>query len=166
MIIRKDYIKVSEVKKRGQQVYLKGLNFPVWLSWVWLKRNGKRIQRFVISTKPMKGKTITRWGKRRWQIEGFFKTSKHQFSLHRFGQKTLLGVYRWLILSLISFLLAYWVYLYLGYQDSLDWSDNAKFALILLFPHLLLLSLLKQLELLIPWLHERGFELCLMRCKI
>ncbi|MGB5769155.1 MAG: hypothetical protein WBM32_04690 [Crocosphaera sp.] len=67
--------KVSELKTRGQQVYLKGLNFPVFLSWVWLKRNGKRVKRFVISTKPMKGKTIIRWGKYRWQIEGFFKTA-------------------------------------------------------------------------------------------
>ena len=84
----------------------------------------KKVQRFVISTKPMKGKTITRWGKRRWQIEGFFKTVKHQFSLHRFGQKTLLGVYRWLVLSLISYLLAHWVYLHLGYHHNLDWSFN------------------------------------------
>ena len=81
--------KVSEIKTRGQQVYLNGLNIPVFLSWVWLKRDDKRVQRFIISTKPMKGKTIARWGKRRWQIEGFFKTVKHCFSLHRFGQKTL-----------------------------------------------------------------------------
>ncbi|NER27340.1 MAG: transposase, partial [Symploca sp. SIO1C4] len=87
----------------------------------WLKRDGKRIQRFVISTKPMKGTTISRWGKRRWQIEGFFQTVKHRFSLHRFGQKTLLGVYRWLILSLISYLLAYWVYLYFDNPPNLDW---------------------------------------------
>ena len=100
--------KVSEIKTRGQQVYLNGLDIPVFLSWVWLKRDGKRVQRFVISTKQMKGKTITRWGRRRWQIEGFFKTVKHGFSLHRFGQKTLLGVYRWLILSFVSYLLSYW----------------------------------------------------------
>ena len=91
----------------------------------------------------MKGKTIARWGKRRWQIEGFFKTVKHCFSLHRFGQKTLLGAYRWLILSFISYLLAYWVYLHLGNYDSLDWFDSAQQALILLLPHILLLSLLK-----------------------
>ncbi len=158
--------KVSEIKAKGQQVYLTGLNFPVYLSWVWLKRNEKKVQRFVISTKPMKGKTITRWGKLRWQIEGFFKTVKHQFSLHRFGQKTLLGVYRWLVFSLISYLLAHWVYLQNGYHHDLDWSFNAQNALVLLFPHILLLSLLKQLELLIPWLYERGFEFYLMRCKI
>ncbi len=54
--------KVSEIKTRGQQVYLNGLDLPVFLSWVWLKRDGKRVQRFVISTKQMKGKTIARWG--------------------------------------------------------------------------------------------------------
>ncbi|AOX02965.1 hypothetical protein BJP34_29140 [Moorena producens PAL-8-15-08-1] len=60
--------KVSQIKTRGQQVYLKGLDFSVFLSWVWLKRDGKRVQRFVISTKAMKGKTIARWGRRIWQI--------------------------------------------------------------------------------------------------
>ena len=114
----------------------------------------------------MKGKTIARWGKRRWQIEGFFKTVKHRFSLHRFGQKTLLGVYRWLILSFVSYLLAYSVYLHLGNSENLDWFDSGQTALILLLPHILLLSLLIKLELLIPWLYERGFELCLIRCKI
>ncbi len=158
--------KVSEIKTRGQQVYLNGLEFPVFLSWVWLKRDGKRVQRFVISTKPMKGKTIARWGKRRWQIEGFFKPVKHRFSLHRFGQKSLLGVYRWLILSFVSYLLAYWVYLHLGNSENLDWFDSAQTALILLLPHILLLSLLIKLELLRAWLYERGFELCLIRCKI
>lgn len=158
--------KVSEIKTRGQQVYLNGLNIPVFLSWVWLKRDGKRVQRFVISTKPMKGKTIARWGRRRWQIEGFFKTVKHCFSIHRFGQKTLLGVYRWLILSFVSYLLSYWVYLHLGDYDNLDWFNSAQQALILLLPHILLLSLLNQLETVIPWLNELGFDFCLMRCKI
>ena len=157
---------VSQVKTRGQQVYLTGLDLPVFLSWVWLKRDGKRVQRFIISTKPMKGKTIARWGKRRWQIEGFFKTVKHCFSLHRFGQKTLVGVYRWLILSFISYLLAYWVYLHSSNSDNLDWFDSAKQALILLLPHILLLSLLNQLETVMPWLNELGFDFCLMRCKI
>jgi hypothetical protein len=52
--------KVSELKTPGQQVYLTGLDFPVFLSWIWLKRDGKRVQRFIISTKSMKAKTITR----------------------------------------------------------------------------------------------------------
>ena len=32
---------------------------------------------------------MTWWGRRRWQIEGFFKTAKHRFGLHRFGQQTM-----------------------------------------------------------------------------
>ncbi|MGI2908493.1 hypothetical protein [Tolypothrix sp. VBCCA 56010] len=32
-------------------------------------------------------------------LVGWFKTAKHRFGLHRFGQGTLLGVYRWLVLS-------------------------------------------------------------------
>ncbi|BAZ34067.1 hypothetical protein NIES4074_65810 (plasmid) [Cylindrospermum sp. NIES-4074] len=35
-------------------------------------------------------------------LVGWFKTAKHRFGLHRFGQVTLLGVYRWLVLSLIA----------------------------------------------------------------
>ena len=114
----------------------------------------------------MKGTTITRWGRRRWKIEGFFKTVKHCFSLHRFGQKTWLGVYRWLILSFVSYLLSYWVYLHLGDYDNLDWFSSAKQALIILLPHILLLSLLNQLETVRPWLNELGFDFSLIRCKI
>lgn len=158
--------KVSKLKTRGQQVYLNGLDIPVFLSWVWLKRDGKRVQRFVISTKQLKGKTIARWGRRRWQIEGFFKTVKHCFSLHRFGQKTLLGVYRWLILSFVSYLLSYWVYLHLGDSENLDWFFSAQQALILLLPHILILSLLTKLETVRPWLNELGFDFSLIRCKI
>ncbi len=57
---------------------------------------------------------------------------------------------------MISYLLAYWVYLPLGNYDNLDWFDSAQQALILLLPHVLLLSLLTQLQILIPWLNERG----------
>ncbi len=162
----KDGRKVSEVKNKGEQVYLNGLDQPVFLSWVWLERDGKRVKRFVISTKQMKGETIARWGKKRWQIEGFFKTMKYRFSLHRFGQKNLLGVYRWLILSFVAFLLAYWTYLHLDKNDKIDWFINAKSALILLFPHILFRALFKQLITLIPWLNQHGFDLCLIRCKI
>ena len=112
------------------------------------------------------GTTIARWGKKRWQIEAFFKTMKYRFSLHRFGQKTVLGVYRWLILSFIAYLLAYWTYLHLGTNDEIDWFINAQSALILLFPHILFRALFKQLLTLIPWLNQHGFDLCLIRCKI
>jgi Transposase DDE domain len=87
---------VQSVPRQGRQVVLEGLAFPVTLSWYWLKRdNGTREQRFVVSTQPLSGSYITRLGRRRWQIEGFFKVAKHRFSLHRFRQATRVGVYRW-----------------------------------------------------------------------
>lgn len=57
---------LKHLHKRGQQVRLVGLKFPVSLSWYYLKReNGKLEKRFVLSTKPLKASTITWWGKRR-----------------------------------------------------------------------------------------------------
>ena len=82
--------KVSELKTRGQQVYLNDLDIPVFLSWVWLKRDGKRVQRFVISTKPMKGKTIAYRGKKKMANRRVFRAPLNIVErLHRFGQKTL-----------------------------------------------------------------------------
>ena len=66
----------------------------------------RREKRFVLSTHSIKASTLKWWGKRCWQIEGWFKTAKHRFGLHRFGQGTLLGMYPWLILSLTAYLIA------------------------------------------------------------
>ena len=68
---------VAQLHKRGQQLCLRGLKFPVSVSWYYFKRDdGKYVKRFVISTKVLKASTISWWGKRRWQIEGWFKTAK------------------------------------------------------------------------------------------
>jgi len=86
--------------QRGLQVYLEGIDYPLTVSWFWLKRSeGKRELRFVVSTHPYSGAYLVRLGRKRWAMVGFFKTAKHQFGLHCFGQSTKLGVYRWLILS-------------------------------------------------------------------
>lgn len=58
---------LRQLHKRGQQVRLVGLKFPVTVAWYYLKRdNGKLEKRFVLSTKALKGSTLTWWGKRRW----------------------------------------------------------------------------------------------------
>lgn len=98
---------IKTITKKGQQVTITGFERTVTASWFYLERNGKLQKRFVISTRVLKGSTITWWGRRRWAIEGFFKTAKYQFGLSSFGQQTLLGVYRWLILSFISFVLTH-----------------------------------------------------------
>jgi hypothetical protein len=159
--------RVCDLYKRGQQVRLVGLKFPVSVSWYYLKRdNGKLEKRFVLSTKHLKGSTITWWGRRRWQIEGWFKTAKHRFGLHRFGQGTLVGVYRWLILSLIAYILAHWAYLSSGTTDLPDWGQAAQLALQAILPQLLMFLFLLELERMRPLALSHGIYIQVSRCKI
>jgi len=156
---------VCDLAKKGQQVKLDGLPFVVTISWLYLERNGKLVKRFVLSTRPLKGSTIVWWGRRRWGIEGFFKTIKHRFGFHRFGQQRLLGVYRWLILSLISFVLAHWVYCSTGSSQLPDWGEVARLALELLFPQVLVSAFFVELLRLRPILNTCGFDFRLVEIK-
>jgi Transposase DDE domain len=151
---------VSQGMSRGQQVVLQGLNFPVTLSWYWLKRDdGSREKRFVISTKPLSSVYITLLGRRRWQIEGFFKTVKHRFGLHRFGQSTLLGVYRWIVLSFIAYFIAYLAYLWSGSTSLPDWGEAARLAREYLLPSLVVLGLLINLKHRQRLARNQGFDI-------
>jgi hypothetical protein len=155
-----DARQVSQGLQRGQQVVLQGLNFPVTLSWYWLSRDdGCREKRFVISTKPLSAVYITCLGRKRWQIEGFFKTVKHRFGLHRFRQSTLLGVYRWLVLSLIAYFLAYSAYLALGKTTLPDWADAALLARETLLASLVVLGLLINIARTQNLARQQGFDI-------
>jgi hypothetical protein len=158
---------LKHLHQQGQQVYLVGLKFPVTVCWYYLKREKGRLEkRFVLSTRALKASTIKWWGKRRWQIEGWFKTAKHRFGLHRFGQGTLLGMYRWLILSLTAYLIAHWAYLSTQLPNLPDWGEAAQTALECFFPQILVSLLLLDIERLIPLARSRGFDIQISRCKI
>ena len=158
---------LAQLHKRGQQLRLLGLKSPVHLSWYYFKReDGKREKRYVLSTKALKDSTITWWGRRRWGIEGFFKTIKHRFGLHRFGQQTLLGVYRWLVLSLTAYLLAHWAHLHLGGGARPDWGEAAQKALELLLPLMALLPLLAEIQRLRPLAKCYGLAINVDWCKM
>lgn len=158
---------IAELHKGGQQVYLVGLPFPVSIAHYYFKRDdGKRVSRYVMCTRHLKLSTLRWWGKRRWQIEGWFKTAKHRFSLHRFGQGTLLGVHRWLVLSLMSFVLALWGYWINGLSSTPDWGVAAQTALAFFFPSLVLSLLLLEIERLRPIAIQQGIDIQISRCKI
>ncbi|MBD2451960.1 transposase [Nostoc sp. FACHB-152] len=158
---------LRRLHQQGQQVYLFGLNFPVTVSWYYLKRdNGKLEKRFVLSTRPIKASTLKWWGKRRWQIEGWFKTAKHRFGLHRFGQGTLLGMYRWLILSLTAYLIAHWTYLHIKSASPPDWGQAAQIALESIFPKIVVYLLLLNIERFAHLARSCGFDIHISRCKI
>jgi len=143
------------------------LKFPVYLSWYYFKReNDKLEKRYVLSTKALKGNTITWWGRRRWAIEGFFKTAKHRFGLHRFGQQTLLGVYRWLVLSLTAYLLAHWAHLHSEGGARPDWGEAAQKALKLLLPLMALLPLLAEIRRLQSLAKCYGQDINVTCCKM
>jgi hypothetical protein len=161
--------------KRGQQIYLEGINFPLTVSWFWLKRaDDKRELRFVVSTYPYSGAYLIQLGRRRWAIEGFFKTIKHRFGMHCFGQSTKLGVYRWLILSLIAYLLAHWMDRW-SLPPILDWKAASDLALSVLLPSVLWLKLQRNIRIHADVAARYGFEIVLKpisneahqeRCKI
>jgi Transposase DDE domain len=161
--------------KRGRQVYLKDIDYPLTVSWFWLKRaDGKRELRFVASTYPYSGAYLVQLGRKRWAIEGFFKTAKHQFGLHCFGQSTKLGVYRWLILSLIAYLLAHWIDQW-SLPPVLDWKIASRLALETLLASIIWFRLLKQIQMSTDIAARHGFEIVLKsfpnpayweRCKI
>ena len=157
---------LCHLHKKGQQVRLLDLPFPVSISWYYLKRDGQLNKRYVLSTRPLKGSTITWWGRRRWQIEGFFKTIKHRFGFARFGQGTLKGVYRWLLLSLIAFILSHWVYLSTRLSTLPDWGQAACLALETLFPEIVVCLFLLELERIRPLLNASGLGVHLYWCKI
>ncbi|GJD19075.1 hypothetical protein RIVM261_040310 [Rivularia sp. IAM M-261] len=84
------------------------------------------------------------------------------------GQGTLLGVYRWLVLSFISYILAHWAYLsYSGANSDLpDWGEAAEIAFQTIFPHLLVLLLLQDIERLRELALSQGIDIQISRCKI
>jgi Transposase DDE domain len=157
---------IKTITKKGQQVQIQRFEKMVTASWFYLERNGKLQKRFVISTRVLKGSTITWWGRRRWAIEGFFKTAKYQFGLASFGQQTLLGVYRWLILSFISFVLTHWIYLSSSFVTLPDWKEAALLTLHQLLPAMAISLLLIEVESKRDLLAAQGLALELISLQI
>lgn len=153
------HLQVYHHSKRGQQVYVEGIAFALTVSWFWLKQaNGKRELRFVVSTYPYSGVYLVRLGRKRWAIESFFKTIKHRFGLHCFGQSTRRGVYRWLVLSLIAYLLAHCM-VQAAALPQLDWKMAGDLALSGLFTSVLWFQLLRQLQNSVDLAAQYGFEI-------
>lgn len=160
--------KITQLKIRGQQVNLFGLKPPVHISWYWLKREGgKREKRFVVSTKPLKGITISRQevvvagkskaGSRRLNIVLVFIVSVNILTLE--------SIVGWSYRCLL-FLSAHWAYLLTGSPSIPDWGYAAQLALESFLPQLVILLLLLEIDRLQPLFRRHGFQLQLSSCKI
>ena len=117
---------LRQLARRGQQVQLENLSFPVWLSWFWQKQpNGRYRQRFVLSTRPLSAASINRLGAKRWRIEAFFKTMKQHFGIRRFGLRRLRAVLRWLFFGWLAYLITHCMAKLKGQLEMPDWAAMA-----------------------------------------
>lgn len=145
--VQQDGRSLTQLQRRGQRVQLKDLDLPLWVSWFYLKEpDGKREKRFIVSTQALSGSYLVQLGRLRWHIEGLFKTLKSRFAFDRFGQGSKLGVLRWLLLSLLAFVLAYAAHLTRNPGVPPCWTKAAHEALLALLPNQWLLALLAQFE--------------------
>lgn len=126
--------RLKDITAQQRRVFLRGLSdLPLWLYWFWLpaKQGERQEQRFLVSSRQRTPRTAQQTGRRRWKIEALFKTLKSRFAFGNFGQKTKLGVLRYLCLSLACFLLCHFEHLDQlgsGQADSAwpDWGTLAR----------------------------------------
>jgi hypothetical protein len=158
---------VQQVNQRGERVQLKDLDVPVTLSWFWRQHEdtGAREQHFVVATEFLSGAYLIRLGKLRWKIEACFKTLKHRFGWDCFGSGTRLGMYRWWLLVLISYLLAHWQFL-ASEHTPLDWQAAAQQAWQQLFPQEVVACFLKELAQLRPLMAAMGWSIDVSRIPV
>jgi hypothetical protein len=137
--------------QQGSRVYLWGCSFPVWVAWYrYPLPQGGWEWRYGVATFPATPRTLLTWGRRRFSIEHFFKAMKSEFSLGQFGQRTALGVHRFLVLSLLAYLLAHWVRVERE-DEGLTWQEEAGWAARLLLPELVVQGILRELHTLGQW---------------
>ena len=93
--------------QRGERVELEGLpGLFLYVSWVELPRAGKMKRFYVLDTKPGTARTLAKRHKRRWLIESFFKSAKHDFGLKEARLRTETGLQNWIFLVWLSISLA------------------------------------------------------------
>jgi hypothetical protein len=144
---------LHELRRKGQEVRLKGLKFPVWCSWFKLtKPDGTQEKRFIITNFYHPAYTMPKLGALRWAIEQFFKLAKQRFSLHQFGQRSALGVARFIFCSLLSYLLTHLHALQTQQTYLPDWRQLAQDIRRILLPDVCLLLLLAEQHRLKPHL--------------
>ncbi len=161
--------RLQDLRRSGERVHLRGLSFPVWAfryryplpggGWEW---------RYGVATFPATSRTMLVWGRRRFSIEHFFRAMKSEFSLGQFGQRSTVGVHRFLVLSLLAYLLACWVRV--EGEEGLTWRGAGVLAVRVLLPDLVVRVVLQELHALGLWPPEgggNGVGLCRVcgRCK-
>ena len=114
----------------------------------------------AVSSELMEGDEVISEGAKRWQIESFFKESKHQFGLNRFALRTVRGLDRWLLLIFVA-----WILTLLYVQPGQTLASSARRALLALQPKLYLNRLLHLFTKNAEFLGQHGYSLSYARCN-
>ncbi len=139
--------------KQGEELRLENLEVSLWVGRFILKKpDGSREVRYIVATFRASGRYLALLGRKRWLIEQLFKLAKHRFSLHQFGQRTALGVYRFLVLSLLAYILARWHAIATGRTHLPDWREVSQELRLILLPDIELRILLSRFQQLKPYL--------------
>ena len=103
--------------KSGEVNFLSATPIPLRFAWVRRPRGRKCV---ACTDLDFQAPSIRRHFKRRWAIETFFQTAKHQFGLGHYQMRSWTGIERWIELVLLAYTLAT-----LHRQGQMRW-DEAK----------------------------------------
>jgi len=107
--------------KSGEVNFLRTLSLP--LRFAWVRRSGNR-KCLACTDLDLHAPRIRKHFKRRWTIETFFQTAKHQFGLGDYHIRPWTSIQRWIELVLLAYTLAS-----LNRHAPMRW-DEAKAQLI------------------------------------
>lgn len=98
---------LGELRGRGEQVTFHDLpEHPLWLSWCDVRREKGKKRFYVAATFAAGGAYLARRYRRRWLIESFFKSIKHDFGLKEARLRTQTGIRLWIFLACLAYSLA------------------------------------------------------------
>ena len=99
--------RLDELSKRGEQVALHDLpEQPLHISWCDVKRDSGKKRFYIAATFKAGGTYLARCYRKRWLIESFFKSVKHDFGLKEARLRTKVGIRLWIFFACLAFSLA------------------------------------------------------------
>jgi hypothetical protein len=98
--------RLDELKRRGDEHKLHDVDMRVWISWCDVKREEGKKRYYLLSTFKAGGAYLARRYRKRWLVESFFKSVKHDFGLKEARLRTVTGIRLWLFLSCLAYCLA------------------------------------------------------------
>jgi hypothetical protein len=96
--------RLEQLRVRGERVVLHDPpELPLYLSWCDVKREKGKKRFYVAATFKAGGSYLERRYRRRWLIESFFQSIKHDFGLKEARLRTQTGIRMWLFLACLAF---------------------------------------------------------------